>query len=349
MVRAASSNHDLANDPLNDGVARTRVVAVEPDSAGAARFEPWVETVPRSMASPHTRGISNGRTTLDAASRSDADATIFQVGDLVSGRYRVSRCIARGVLREVYRVADIWLDEEVALECVRPGARDALLARVRVARRISHPNVCRVFDFGVHDRAGESIPFVSMEFVRGEQLSTWLRRERELGTILGVARELLIGVRAIHAAGIAHGRLASDSVLVTPPSRRVGPRVVITGLGPIHAEPARARAAGRRVSGEGCRLPVPPHGSAPTPQRDLLGVGAILLEMFTSASPFADSVQPQNHALCAAPSPLGALPRQLPHALDRVVQSCLSAHHERPGPDVASVLRALAEASASTD
>src|SRR5689334_19213956 len=86
--------------------------------------------------------------------------TAFVAGELVAGRYRIRRFIAFGGMGEVYHAEDIVLREAVALKTIRPGVAqdDSVIERFKreilLARRVTHPNVCRIFDLGVHAPAG---------------------------------------------------------------------------------------------------------------------------------------------------------------------------------------------------
>src|SRR3981081_2644442 len=102
----------------------------------------------------------------------------FLPGRLLAGRYRIIALLGKGGMGEVYRADDLTLGQPVALKFLPDdAARDeSLLERfrneVRVARRVSHPNVCRVYDIAEHD--GQ--PFLTMEYVDGEDLGSMLRR-----------------------------------------------------------------------------------------------------------------------------------------------------------------------------
>ena len=101
----------------------------------------------------------------------------FVPGSLVGSRYRIVALLGKGGMGEVYRADDLLLGQPVALKFL-PGriagnadALGRLLGEVRIARQISHPNVCRVYDVGEVD--GEH--FISMEYVQGEDLRSLLR------------------------------------------------------------------------------------------------------------------------------------------------------------------------------
>src|SRR5579884_2810099 len=107
-----------------------------------------------------------------------ADEGRFLPGTLLGGRYRIIGLLGRGGMGEVYRATDLMLGQSVALKFLPDEAagREHLLERfhgeVRIARQVSHPNVCRVYDIGEAD----GVPFMSMEYVDGEDLACLLQR-----------------------------------------------------------------------------------------------------------------------------------------------------------------------------
>src|SRR6187431_406791 len=109
--------------------------------------------------------------------------TTFRPGNVVGHRYLIRHFIARGGMGEVYEAFDRDLQERVALKtvtstaCDSPSAVRRLKGEVQLARRVSHPNVCRIYDFGTHVMAetGAQISFLTMEFVEGETLGARLR------------------------------------------------------------------------------------------------------------------------------------------------------------------------------
>src|SRR6185312_12389528 len=130
------------------------------------------------------------------------DDARFVPGDILSERYRIVGLLGRGGMGEVYRADDLKLKQPVALKFLPASLNTdgAALARfykeVSVARQISHRHVCRVYD--VAEYQGEH--FISMEFVRGEELSSLLKR---IGRVpqdkaVEVARQLCAGLAAVH-------------------------------------------------------------------------------------------------------------------------------------------------------
>src|SRR6516164_6957268 len=113
-----------------------------------------------------------------AFSSSTAEEGRFVPGTLLAGRYRIIALLGQGGMGEVYRATDLTLGQSVALKFLPPAAKDNrfLLERfhgeVRIARQISHANVCRVYDIGEVD----GMPFISMEYIDGEDLASLLPR-----------------------------------------------------------------------------------------------------------------------------------------------------------------------------
>jgi serine/threonine protein kinase len=132
----------------------------------------------------------------------------FAPGAILGGRYRIIGLLGRGGMGEVYRADDLRLGQQVALKFL-PDAVAADPIRlsqfhneVRVARQVSHPHICRVYDIG--DVEGQL--FLSMEFVTGEDLATSLRRIGRFpeDKAIEIARQLCAGVAAAHERGVLH-------------------------------------------------------------------------------------------------------------------------------------------------
>ena len=141
----------------------------------------------------------------------------FLPGTLIGGRYRIIALLGRGGMGEVYRADDLSLGQQVALKFLPEAAADEeMLERfrneVRTARRISHPNVCRVFDIG----QTEDQIFFSMEYIDGEDLGSLLRR---IGRLPGdkaaeIARKICAGLAAAHSKGVLHRDLKPANVML---------------------------------------------------------------------------------------------------------------------------------------
>ena len=137
---------------------------------------------------------------------------------MLEERYRIVAMAGRGGMGEVYRAEDLKLSQTVALKFLPESiAQDgAALARfhreVRIARQVSHPNVCRVFDIGEAD----GLPFLTMEYVDGEDLATLLRRIGRLPSdkAMEVARQICAGLAAAHEHGVIHRDLKPANIMI---------------------------------------------------------------------------------------------------------------------------------------
>ena len=142
----------------------------------------------------------------------------FVPGTLLGGRYRIIGLLGRGGMGEVYRATDLTLGQSVALKFLPEEAsrNQRLLERfhgeVRVARLVSHPNVCRVYDIGEI----EGMPFISMEYVDGEDLASLLLRIGRLPADKAVetARKLCAGLAAAHDRGVIHRDLKPQNIMI---------------------------------------------------------------------------------------------------------------------------------------
>jgi tetratricopeptide (TPR) repeat protein len=150
-----------------------------------------------------------------ASPGSETGAPRFAAGQVVAGRYRIIARLGRGGMGEVWHADDLILGTSVALKFIRAagdGATASILNEVRLARKITHSAVCRVFD--VADADGEV--FYSMEFIRGEDLASLIRRVGRLPSekVIDIGRQLCAGLAAAHAEGVLHRDLKPANVLI---------------------------------------------------------------------------------------------------------------------------------------
>ena len=138
-------------------------------------------------------------------------------GTVLAGRYRVLGLIGQGGMGEVYRAYDLILNQAVALKFLgRTNISEAALARfrneVRIARQVSHPNVCRVYDIGFI----EGNHFLSMEYLDGEDLASLIRRIGRLpqDKAIEFARKICAGLSAAHDRGVLHRDLKPANIMI---------------------------------------------------------------------------------------------------------------------------------------
>src|SRR4029079_19175659 len=132
------------------------------------------------------------------------------------GRYRLVALLGRGGMGEVYRADDLTLDQSVALKFLPHGRDDAQQIaqfhnELRVARQVSHKNVCRLYDLG----EANGRRFLTMEYVDGEDLSSSLRRFGRMppDKAVQIARQLCAGIAAAHEKGVLHRDLKPANVM----------------------------------------------------------------------------------------------------------------------------------------
>src|SRR5688572_7460545 len=161
----------------------------------------------------------------------------FGPGDLICDRFRVVRFIARGGMGELYEAEDLELGERVALKTIRPeiAADERVNQRfrreVQLARKVTHPNICRIFDLFQHaPAAGPAVAFVTMELLEGETLAARLKRHGRIDVeqAIPMVRQMAAALSAAHAVGIVHRDFKSNNVMLLAARDTEPPRVVVT-------------------------------------------------------------------------------------------------------------------------
>lgn len=269
-----------------------------------------------------TAGAAETRLTPSLTPSRSAASGRFRPGDLLAGRYRIERLLGRGGMGEVYRADDLTLDQTVALKFLPDAVREdpARLARFRaevsVARQVSHPNVCRVYDIGEAD----GHIFLSMEFIDGEDLATLLRRIGRLAPdkAAEMARQLCAGLAAAHDRGVLHRDLKPANVMVDGRGRV---RLADFGLaGAVASDTAGLAGTPAYMAPELFA------GQPSTIQSDIYALGLVLYEMFTGKPAFAgatvNEIVRQHRE--ATPTSLTQVVGEIDPAVDRVIQRCLS-------------------------
>ena len=254
----------------------------------------------------------------------------FAAGYLLGDRYRIVRRLGRGGMGEVYLADDLRLAHPVALkflpEAVErdPDRLAQLQSEVRLARQVSHPNVCRVYDL----QEAEGVHFLAMEYVDGEDLASVQRRIGRLpeDRAVELARQIAAGVAAVHARGMLHRDLKPANVLIDGEGRV---RLADFGLA--------ATADGLRESDAGTPAYMAPEqlrGAAASDRSDIFALGLVLYELFTGRHAFTaktiDELQAQ-HEERSFQQPSAIVPGLNP-AINRVIVRCLEPHSaDRPG------------------
>jgi len=291
---------------------------------------------------------------------SDDDGWVrtFQPGTLVARRYLIQHFIARGGMGEVYEAFDREMQQQIALKTVTSTAGDnpravrRLKAEVQHARRVSHPNVCRIHDLGTHfvQPSGAQVHFLTMEFVEGETLGQRVRLAGALplDEARKVARELVLGLGAAHEAGILHRDFKSDNVILKSDAEGQSTAVILDfGLSrALDNDPDQPASSSNPtlVGTFGYIAPEQLEGKAHTPASDIYAFGVVLFEMLTGQLPFESGSSPAVNALDRlqkrAPAPSSINP-SIPSAFDAVVARCLRRLPEDRFQTAQEVLAAL--------
>ena len=300
--------------------------------AGATRTLLGPRPAARGSAAPPGDTPGAGPPRLSAAraasvsrppSSDSLDHGRFVPGQLLLERYRVVGLLGRGGMGEVYRADDLRLGQPVALKflpaalAADPDRLERFHSEVRTARQVSHPNVCRVYDIGDY----EGGPFLSMEYVDGEDLQTLLRRIGRLprDKAIEIARQLCAGLAAAHERGVLHRDLKPANVMLDGRGRA---RITDFGLAALAGgEDARATRAGTPAY----MAPEILGGGPASVPSDLYALGLVLYEVFTGRRAFggdtlAEIRQKHEHD---APTPPSTLVDGFDPVVERVILRCL--------------------------
>jgi eukaryotic-like serine/threonine-protein kinase len=304
--------------------------------------EPEREIVDHDSATLIAVPVSSGAVNSAPATVVPSVPTPTGERQLLAGRYEILALIGAGGMGTVYRARDLELDDVVALKVIRPelvatpGILDRFRREAKLARRVTHKNVARVFDIGEH--AGEK--FLTMEFVDGEALSSVIARAGvlPLARALSLGAAVADGLGGAHAAGVVHRDLKPDNVLLA----RDG-RVVITDFGIARAlvdalhGGAGSNSVGLLVGTPAYMAPEQVEARADVDARaDIYSFGALLYELFTGHrawpgdSPFAVAAA---RLLAPPPDPREKRP-DLPAACAELVLRCMA---REPGERPASI------------
>src|ERR1700691_3068459 len=261
-------------------------------------------------------------------------------GRLLASRYRIIALIGKGGMGEVYRADDLTLGQPVALKFLPDEATrdEALVQRfkneVRIARRVSHPNVCRVYDVG--DVEGHT--FFTMEYVDGEDLASLLRRIGRLpeDKALDIARHLCAGLAAAHAKGVLHRDLKPANIMLDGRGQ-----VVVTDFG-LAGVADQIQGAEVRSGTPAYMAPEQLSGEAVSTRSDIYSLGLVLYEVFTGKHALSETSAENSRArgdrTLSRPS---SVVKDLNPVIERVILRCLETEPSARPATVLSVAAAL--------
>ena len=241
-----------------------------------------------------TTGTGTEAITGPTASRRN-DSTSLAAGEVLGNRFKVIRLVARGGMGEVYEAVDLALGARMAIKTVRTGGEigqdqlTRLKREVLLARQITHPNVCRIFEFfETTSRSGADLTFLTMEYLEGETLAARLRRAgpMQAAEALELLREMAEGLGAIHAQGIVHRDFKSSNVMLV--SGTEGRRAVVMDFGIARQQLERETALtqeGVVVGTPDYMAPEQRRGEEASVRSDVYAFGAVACELVTGQVP----------------------------------------------------------------
>jgi predicted Ser/Thr protein kinase len=278
-----------------------------------------------------TQTIAERHKPPSSSSASSEDGR-FPPGTLLTERYRIIGIIGRGGMGEVYRASDLKLSQPVALKflpeevAAKPGLLDRFHGEVRIARQVSHPNVCRVYDIG----EAEGSAFISMEYVDGEDLGSLLRRIGRLpgDKAIEIARKLCAGLAAAHSKGVLHRDLKPANIM-------------IDGRGQVLIMDFGLAALADQVGGAEVRNGTPAYmapeqlaGKEVSQRSDIYALGLVLYEIFTGQRAFKTADR------SAIPSAVSVV-RDVDPVIERVIARCLDPEPAKRPQTALAVARML--------
>jgi serine/threonine protein kinase/tetratricopeptide (TPR) repeat protein len=253
------------------------------------------------------------------------------VGTMFAGRYRVMEELGKGGMGRVYKAFDSEIKEFVALKILNSeitsgeGVIERFRNELKLARRIAHRSVCRMFDLG---RSGDTT-YITMELVSGEDLKTLLRRVGQLPAkrTVAIAREVAEGLAEAHRLGIIHRDLKPQNIMI---DRGGNAHIMDFGI-------ARS-VRGGGITGTGVIIGTPDYmspeqleGKEADRRSDMYSFGAVLFEMATGETPF-EGATPMAVALkhkTEKPRDPHLLNPQIPETLARIILRCLEKEPQR--------------------
>lgn len=289
--------------------------------------------------SPTARSASRPRSSGSISDSSEEGR--FLPGTLLGDRYRIISLLGAGGMGEVYRATDLRLGQPVALKFLpeETASDPKTLARfhteVRIARQVAHPNVCRVYDIG----EVEGLPYISMEYVDGEDLHSLLRRIGRLPSdkALDIARRLCAGLAAAHDKGVLHRDLKPANIMIDGRGH-----VLITDFG-LAGIMGQIEGVEARNGTPGYMAPEQLSGTEVSSQSDIYALGVVLYEMFTGKRPFNASTRAELIQLAeeGKPPTPHSIVKDIDPAVESVILRCLSPDPRNRPSSALAVSRSL--------
>jgi len=255
----------------------------------------------------------------------------LSIGSTFAGRYQIIEEIGRGGMGRVYKALDKDVEEKVALKLLNPeiAADEKIIKRFRnelkFARKITHKNVCRMFDLNEE----EGTPYITMEYVPGEDLKSSVRRMGQLtiGKAVSVAKQICEGLAEAHRLGVVHRDLKPQNIMIDSEGNA---HIMDFGIA-LSVETKGVTEAGMIIGTPEYMSPEQVEGKQADKRSDVYSVGVIIYEMVTGRVPFEGDT-----ALSIALKHKSEVPRSpkqlndlIPPDLNRLILKCMEKDKEK--------------------
>jgi HAMP domain-containing protein/predicted Ser/Thr protein kinase len=284
--------------------------------------------VSTSTAATMRLDVTAPGSTAPSATASSVFGSDLSPGTLFANRYLVEQILGRGGMGVVYRANDRQLDETVAIKTLpgdvmsrTPEDLERFKREIRLARKITHRNVLRTFDYGEAD----GVYFISMEYVRGYTLSELLQESPQMSmrVAMGVGRQICRGLQAAHEQGIIHRDIKPQNVLI---DHRGEVKLMDFGIARMTESAEGMTQAGLVVGTPHYMSPEQVQGRALDARSDVYSMGIMIYEMLCGRRPFE---APALMAVLTAhitetPRPAIEIRPELDPEINRIVMKCLA-------------------------
>jgi serine/threonine protein kinase/Flp pilus assembly protein TadD len=347
---------------VEDPGQRHALVAAE--SKGDTKLQAEVELLLGADADAHSYLESPLVLARSLSSIFSSHASPLAPGDVLCGRFRIVGEIAEGGMGHVFEAFDSELGVPVALKVIRPeiaSSNEAITRfrrEVRLARSITHPNICRIFDIEreVRDFYGQRVEFtfLTMELLSGETLSRRISRDGPIMLLeaLNIARQIAAALNAAHARGIIHRDMKPANIMLVAAesSEFESSRIVVTDFGIAKVDPIAAigelsshTKTGHPIGTLAYMAPEQLEGAAVSPATDIYAFGLVLFEMITGrpAFPANNLLEGLAQRMRGSFPSVKSLGKEIPIHWACAIQECLHLEPSARPQDATAVIRML--------